>query len=161
MAKERTVDKDAAAELKREKHSKSKKEKRSEKDGVHKSKSVKKDKVKPEKIKAATAADGPEGEEDITMTLLDTLEEGKKPSSSNGIEVPIAKEEEEEKEENGSGGVTVKVKPAPLLGALVPFAHPLADEKVQKKVFKIVKKGLSIPTSGTFSLLLLFFSSVI
>lgn len=29
------------------------------------------------------------------------------------------------------------------IGALVPFANPLADEKVGKKVFKSVKKGMS------------------
>lgn len=114
MAKEKSTDKE---ELKRAKHSK--KEKRSEKDGVHKSK-----KVKPEKIKT-TVTDDPE----ITTKLLDALTE-EKPSN-------IAKEE------NGSS-VTVKVKPAPLLGALVPFAHPLADEKVQKKVFKSIKKGLFV-----------------
>lgn len=100
-------------EGKREKHSK--KEKRSEKDGVHKSK-----KVKPEKKKAADAEDA-----EITTKLLITLED-EKPGS-------IAKEKDD--------GVAVKVKPAPLLGALVPFAHPLADEKVQKKVLKSVKKG--------------------
>lgn len=31
-------------------------------------------------------------------------------------------------------------KPSVLLGALVPFANPLADEKQQKKVLKTVKK---------------------
>ena len=36
----------------------------------------------------------------------------------------------------------VVVKTAPLLGALVPFANPLADEKVGKKVLKSVKKGM-------------------
>lgn len=114
MAKEKSADKE---EGKREKHSK--KEKRSEKDGVHKSKKVKSEKKK------AVAADEP----DITITLLDALEE-KKPSS-------VAKE--------ADGDVAVKFKPAPLLGALVPFAHPLADEKVQKKVLKSVKKGQSKP----------------
>lgn len=100
-------------EGKREKHSK--KEKRSEKDGVHKTK-----KVKSEKKKAPEAEDN-----DVTTKLLNALEE-KKPSS-------IIKEENE--------SAPVKVKTAPLLGALVPFAHPLADEKVQKKVLKSVKKG--------------------
>lgn len=33
---------------------------------------------------------------------------------------------------------TNDIKP---IGALVPFANPLADEKVGKKVFKSVKKG--------------------
>lgn len=36
-----------------------------------------------------------------------------------------------------------KARPARPIGALVPFANPLADEKVAKKVFKGVKKGLS------------------
>jgi H/ACA ribonucleoprotein complex subunit 2 len=30
---------------------------------------------------------------------------------------------------------------APLVGPMVPFANPLADEKVCKKLFKTVKKG--------------------
>ena len=33
-----------------------------------------------------------------------------------------------------------------LVGALVPFANPLADEKVSKKVFKGVKKGTPYTT---------------
>lgn len=150
MAKERSTDKDAA-DSKREKHPKSKKEKekRSEKDGVHKSsKSSSSKKVKPEKIKAKAAATTAEdrkeeGEEDLTTTLLDTLNEDKKKPSSSIIASAIAKEKEKDTEENGSSSVTVKIKPTPpLLGALVPFAHPLADEKIQKKVFKIIKKGL-------------------
>lgn len=154
MAKERSTNKDAA-DSKREKHSKSKKdkEKRSEKDGVHKSSksngsSIKK--IKSEKIKtaaaAAAAAEDSKEDEEVTSQLLDTLNgEGKKPSDSSIIASAIAKEKEKEKdtEENGSGSVKVKTKPTPpLLGAFVPFAHPLADEKVQKKVYKIVKRGL-------------------
>ncbi len=34
------------------------------------------------------------------------------------------------------------------IGALVPFANPLADEKVAKKVFKSVKKGMRDPLSS-------------
>jgi H/ACA ribonucleoprotein complex subunit 2 len=37
----------------------------------------------------------------------------------------------------------VTLKP---VGALVPFANPLADEKVAKKVLKSVKKGIEIPS---------------
>ena len=44
--------------------------------------------------------------------------------------------------ENGNGEIEAVVKTAPLLGALVPFANPLADEKVGKKVLKSVKKGM-------------------
>ena len=36
------------------------------------------------------------------------------------------------------GEIAVNAKP---LGALVPFANPLADEKTTKKVLKSVKKG--------------------
>jgi H/ACA ribonucleoprotein complex subunit 2 len=32
---------------------------------------------------------------------------------------------------------------APIIGALVPFANPLADEKQQKKILRTVKKGMS------------------
>lgn len=91
-----------------------KKEKRSEKDGVHKSKKEKKAKDQREKKEASEAEDM-----DLTKDLIDTLE--------------VPKSENEE--------IEVKVESTPLIGALVPFANPLADEKIQKKVLKIVKKG--------------------
>ena len=100
-----------------------KKAKRSETDGVHKSKSDKKD--KKEKTIAAAAEDT-----EVTTKLLNAIEDTK-PGS-----IAI-------KEENGD--LKVKVKTAPLLGALVPFANPLADEKVGKKVLKSVKKGKKLP----------------
>ena len=96
-----------------------KKAKRSETDGVHKPKSVKKD--KKEKKTAAAASD-----REVTTMLLNTLVETK-PGS-------VAIKEED-------GDVKVKVKLEPLLGALVPFANPLADERAGKKVLKSVKKG--------------------
>lgn len=105
-------------ERRREKHVK--KEKRSEKEGIHKVKKDKKEK------KAATAAD----ETDAATKVLNILENSKPES--------LAVEK--------IGNRDVKVKTAPLLGALVPFANPLADEKVQKKVLKSVKKGK--PSSG-------------
>ena len=37
--------------------------------------------------------------------------------------------------------VKEEVQDAPLIGALVLFVNPLADEKVGKKVLKSVKKG--------------------
>jgi hypothetical protein len=98
---------------KREKHIR--KEKRSERDGVHKSK-----KVKSEKRKNDAAED-----RDITTELVNALE-SKEPTGT-------AQDENDE--------AKVKVKVTPLLGALVPFAHPLADDKVQKKVLKGVKRG--------------------
>lgn len=100
-------------ERKREKHSK--KEKRSEKEGIHKVRKEKKGK------KAAVAAD----ETDAATTFLNTLEE----SEPGTVVVKKASNTE------------VVLNDVPLLGALVPFANPLADEKVQKKVLKGVKKG--------------------
>lgn len=100
-------------EVKEKREKKEKKEKRSEKDGVHKSKKDKKEK-KP-------AENG-----DVVTKLLNTLEEEKP-------ETFAIKE---------NGDVEVKVKVAPPVGALVPFANPLADEKVGKKVLKSVKKGV-------------------
>jgi len=116
MAKEKPTDKD---DRKREK--KEKKERRSEKEGVHKSKSDKKEK----KLKTAEAEDT-----DFTTKLLNTLEDAK-PGS-------VATKQDDT--------IEVKIKTAPpLLGALVPFANPLADEKIGKKVLKSVKKGILPP----------------
>ena len=114
MAKERTEDK---GEKKKDK--KEKKEKRSEKEGIHKSKKDKKEKKEKKSL-------APAEEANVTTKLLNTLED-EKPGS-------VAIKE--------NGDVQVKVKSAPLLGALVPFANPLADEKVGKKVLKNIKKGL-------------------
>lgn len=114
MAKEKTTDKEE-----RRKETKAVKEKRSESDGVHKSKKDKKD--KKEKKTAAAAEDV-----DVTTKLLNTLEK------ENPGTVAVKEEDE----------VKVIVKSAPVLGALVPFANPLADEKVGKKLLKGVKKGI-------------------
>jgi len=116
MAKEKSTEK-----VERKKETKASKEKRSDKDGVHKSKKDKKEK------KTAAAAEDVE----VTTKLLNTLE-SQKPGS-------VAVKEE--------GEVQVKIKAVPLIGALVPFANPLADEKVGKKLLKSVKKGtLSRPS---------------
>jgi len=110
MAKEKSAEKEE-----RKKDTKVSKEKRSDKDGVHKSKKDKKEK------KIAAAAEDVE----VTTKLLTALE-SQKPGS-------VAVKEE--------GEVQVKIKAVPLIGALVPFANPLADEKVGKKLLKSVKKG--------------------
>lgn len=116
MAKESSRDPDREA---RKLAKAEKKAKRSEIDGIHKSKSDKKE--KKEKKTAAAASDA-----EVTTKLLNAIEEDK-PGS-------VAVREE-------NGDVQVKVKTEPLLGALVPFANPLADEKVGKKVLRSVKKG--------------------
>lgn len=95
-----------------------KKEKRSETDGVHKSKKDKKEKKRTTEIEAT----------EVTRKLLSSLKE----ETNSSIEV----------KENGTA--EPKIRTAPLLGALVPFANPLADEKVQKKVLKSVKKGTQL-----------------
>ena len=124
MAKEKPTDPEKEA---RKLAKAEKKAKRSETDGVHKSKSDKKERAKKDKKenedKENTAV---VSDVEPTTRLLNTLEETK-PGS-----VAV-------KEENGE--VKVKVKMEPLLGALVPFANPLADEKIGKKVLKSVKKG--------------------
>ncbi|EON69589.1 hypothetical protein W97_08849 [Coniosporium apollinis CBS 100218] len=117
MAKDKSSDK---------KDKKEKKEKRStEENGVKKSKKDKKDK----------------SSKDVTTSLLNTLE-AEKPGSvavqENGdVVVAVAVKDAE-------GDVDMDAKEVgerPLLGALVPFANPLADEKTGKKVLKSVKKA--------------------
>lgn len=110
-------------EVKEKREKREKKEKRSDKDGVHKSKKDKKEKK--------LAANGGE----VVTKLLNTLEE-EKPGT-------VAIKE--------NGDVEVKVKVAPPIGALVPFANPLADEKVGKKVLKSVKKGMRMCATSSLS----------
>ncbi|KAL9004034.1 MAG: hypothetical protein Q9188_003122, partial [Gyalolechia gomerana] len=140
MAKEKPSTESEEKRLKREK----KEKKRSETEGVHKSSSKKKDKPekkdkKDKKDRKPKTGDEPPTDtseahataaEDVQMTteLLNSLEK-EKPGSV------VVKED---------GGVEVKVKNVEkplLIGALVPFAHPLADEKVGKKVLKGVRRG--------------------
>jgi len=90
---------------------KEKKEKRSETDGVKKSKKDKKSKLNGDNVTAA-------------------LEETSKESEASVVETKALIVQ-------GNSGEPA-VKP---LGALVPFANPLADDKVTKKVLKSVKKA--------------------
>ncbi len=99
------------AKDKTEKVQKEKKEKRSETDGVKKSKKDKKSKLNGDNVAAAL-------EETLAQSVAPVVE-------TKAIVV---------KESNGE----LAVKP---VGALVPFANPLADDKVAKKVLKSVKKG--------------------
>ena len=124
MAKEKPTDPDKEARMLAKAE---KKAKRSETDGVHKSKSDKKEKKEKKKIADAAAS-----EAEVTAELLNTIEDAK-PGS-------IAIKDD-------AGDLEVKVKAKPLLGALVPFANPLADEKAAKKVLKCVKKGSCIRCS--------------
>lgn len=97
---------------------KEKKEKRSETDGVKKSKKDKKSKLNGDNVAAA-------------------IEEATKPMDEN----EMAEMETSMIVKESSGELVVKP-----VGALVPFANPLADEKVAKKVLKSVKKGSLLPS---------------
>jgi len=105
---------------KSEKHSKKeKKEKRSESDGIKKSsKKEKKSKLSPENVNAAFA----EATKDTSAPEVEAV-----------AEMVVDKMDETTGEEK-----EIALKP---VGALVPFAAPLADEKVAKKVLKSVKKA--------------------
>jgi H/ACA ribonucleoprotein complex subunit 2 len=94
-----------------------KKEKRSEKDGVHKSKKDKKE--KKDKTVLAEAV-----EQELTSKVLD------------GIDKAVAAESAV----NGTAEAEMDVDGRPV-GALVPFANPLVEDKQAKKVLKSVKKG--------------------
>ena len=132
MAKEKPTDPEK--EAKRAAKASKKEAKRSETNGVHKSKSEKTDKDKKDKKdkkekKEKKAKEVEAVDVEVTTKLLNSLDKTK-PGTV------VVKDE---------GDLQVKVKSAPLLGALVPFANPLADEKVGKKVLKSVKKGTHIP----------------
>lgn len=127
MAKEKPTDPDKAA---RKAAKADKKSKRSETDGVHKSSSASKKDSKNEKATPAAAAADAENI-DATTKLLNKLAD----EAPGTVVVKDAK----------TGEVEMKAKTAPILGALVPFAHPLAEEKVCKKVLKSVKKGIYPP----------------
>jgi H/ACA ribonucleoprotein complex subunit 2 len=64
------------------------------------------------------------------------------PSTTPAADVEMKEGDEEEEDGETVGAVREKKSGAARpLGALVPFANPLADEKVAKKMFKGVKKG--------------------
>lgn len=104
----------------RKKEKKEKEKKRSETDGVHKK--SKKDKKKDTSLLAEAV------ENELTTKVLEHLE---KPDAEPAPTVTTAE--------------TTSKKPAPerIVGSLVPFANPLAQDKVAKKVLKSVKKGMS------------------
>ncbi len=119
----------------------------SEDAGVTKSKSDKKDKKEKKKAREALADNA-----------LNEITNGESKKKSKKVKAESEEDEEEEiqveqgeiemKDEGDVENKTAKkgkmsLKDRPV-GALVPFAHPLADEKVGKKVFRSVKKGTSL-----------------
>ena len=116
-----------AKEKSEKRDKKEKKEKRSEIDGVKKPKKEKKSKLSEDNIAAAIEV----------VTKKPAEAESEEPEEeSKDIVIPDAAGE-------------LIVKP---IGALVPFANPLADDKVAKKVLKSVKKGSFILEYPIFGL---------
>lgn len=117
MAKENSSKED------RRKAKKEKKEKKrlAEEAGVQKHKKKDKDK---EKKKSKESKDA------VSAAVLNVIENESEAIPASVTEDILVEEEEEE----------VKPLSRPI-GALVPFANPLADEKVAKKCFRGVKKG--------------------
>ncbi|KNG89650.1 ribosome biogenesis protein Nhp2 [Aspergillus nomiae NRRL 13137] len=93
-----------------------KKEKRSEKDGVHKSKKDKKE--KKDRTSLADAV-----EQELTTKVLDGIDGAVAAEATAIVETEV---------------MDVDARP---VGALVPFAQPLVEDKSAKKVLKSVKKA--------------------
>jgi H/ACA ribonucleoprotein complex subunit 2 len=123
MAKDRDSSKAAHAPPEKEK----KKKKRSDDDGVRKPSSDKKEK-KEKKAK----------QEALAEKALNGIQAAPAPAPAPA---EAKSDDEEEVAEAAEAKSTQVLRPA---GALVPFANPLADDKVAKKVFKSVKKGVCI-----------------
>lgn len=93
--------------------------KRSDESGVSKSKKDKKDKKdKKEKLAAA---------------LEEKLQQDAPVKTTAAVKADEESDDEEEKKAE-----------LPLERAVVPFAIPVADEKGQKKVYKTIRKGMSL-----------------
>lgn len=109
-----------AKERTEKKDKREKKEKRAEKDGVSKT-SKKEKKEKKDKVALADAV-----EKELTTKVLDGLDQA-------ATEAPV----------NGAETERMDVDSRPV-GAVVPFASPLVEDKNAKKVLKSVKKGKDI-----------------
>ena len=103
-----------------------KRDKKEKKEKRSESDGVKKSSKKDKKVKLS--------EDNVAAAIAEVTKE------PEVVEMDIVIEEK--------AGAEVEIKP---VGALVPFANPLADEKVTKKVLKSVKKGKSfIPIISSF-----------
>lgn len=115
--------------------------------GISKSKSDKKEK-KEKKEKKAKLAEKLLDEVEKADGAVVEVKGNKKEVIKTG-NVGADGEVESEVEGEGPDGMVVDSKGAVRpIGALVPFANPLADEKVGKKMFRGVKKGMSRRAGG-------------
>ena len=109
---------------------KDKKQKRSEAEGVSKSKKDKKDK-KRKKEKLVQALDEHLQASAAASAAEDAIADGQDVDNEAASDVEMA-------------GAAKDAGSKPVVrGVLVDFALPLASEKHQKKVYKVVKKGIS------------------
>lgn len=127
MAKDRESSKPSHAHPEKEEK---KRKKRSDEDGVHKSSSDKKEK-KEKKAKREALAEK-------ALNEIHTAPAPGPVEAKSDDEGEVAEAEAKSKQ---------VLRP---VGALVPFANPLADEKVAKKVFKSVKKGMYYPQQHNY-----------
>ena len=106
--------------------------------GVTKVKPEKKDKKEKKKREALAekAVNEINGTKKVKKVESESDEEGEE--EDGAIEEVEMKDEDEADSKKKKGKLSLKDRP---IGALVPFANPLADEKVGKKMFKGVKKG--------------------
>lgn len=105
--------------------------------GVSKSKSEKKDKKEKKEKKEKLAAQLLNEVEKADGAVVEVKGNKKVVVSNVGADGEVVSDEDEGMVVDSKGAV----RP---IGALVPFANPLADEKVAKKVFRGVKKGMSL-----------------
>lgn len=101
-----------------------KEKKRSATDGVHKTK----DKKEKKKDRAALV--------EKVENALGTKPVDKTAEANGDTEDEASGSEDENNDEKA-----VPLRPKKPVGALVPFANPLVDEKTAKKIFRGVKKG--------------------
>lgn len=103
--------------------------------GVSKSKSEKKEKKDKKEKKAKLAAQLLDEVEKADGAVVEVKGDKKVVVSNVGADGEVVSDVDESTIVDSKGAV----RP---IGALVPFANPLADEKVAKKVFRGVKKGM-------------------
>lgn len=172
MAKERADSNLSHEERKALRRAEKKEKKRSDTDGVHKVKD-KKEKKEKEKKKKKTTTTGERAvlaekitnpvEDGTVAMVVEKEEKGEEGKGKEGGADEVGKEHKEAMKSEGHDDEDVagaeaetdgenrkkkttkegKVTMRPV-GALVPFANPLADEKVAKKIFKGVKKGTCV-----------------
>lgn len=172
MAKERADSNLSHEERKALRRAEKKEKKRSDTDGVRKVKD-KKEKKDKEKKKKKTTTTGERAvlaekitnpvEDGTVAMVVDKEEKGEEGKGKEGGADEVGKENKEamkseghddedeaeaEAETDGENRKKKNTKDGKVMmrpvGALVPFANPLADEKVAKKIFKGVKKGTCV-----------------